>query len=86
MKSLLGGAIETVRIFKMNWKDKSTSSRSFAPIVPSKTFTRFQTKMGKVYTRFQTWTAQKTLPFGAAHTYMAYIRIAPSHPPEELVK
>ena len=33
--------------------------------------TRFQTKMGKVYTRFQTKTAQKTLPDGAAHTYMA---------------
>ena len=36
--------------------------------------TRLQTKMGKVYNRFQTKTAQKTLPFGAAHTYMAYIR------------
>ena len=35
---------------------------------------RFQTKIGKVYTRFQTITAQKTLPDGAAHTYMAYIR------------
>ena len=29
--------------------------------------------MNKVYTRFQTLTAQKTLPFGAAHTHMAYI-------------
>ena len=33
--------------------------------------TRFQTKMGKVYIRFQTKTAQKPLPDGAAHTYMA---------------
>ena len=30
--------------------------------------------MSKVYTLFQTKTAQKDLPFGAAHTYMAYIR------------
>ena len=37
--------------------------------------TRFQTKMGQVYTRFQTKTAQKTQPYGGgAHTYMAYIR------------
>ena len=35
---------------------------------------RFLTKMGKVYTRFLTKTAQKTLPDGAAHTYIAYIR------------
>ena len=39
--------------------------------------TRFQTKMGKMYTRFQTKTAQKTLLFGAAHTYMAFLREAP---------
>ena len=35
--------------------------------------TRFQTKMGKLYTRFQTKTVQ-TLPDGVAHTYIAYIR------------
>ena len=29
--------------------------------------------MSKVYTLFQTKTAQKALPFGAVHTYMAYI-------------
>ena len=29
--------------------------------------------MSKVYTRFQIKTAQKALPFGAVHTYMAYI-------------
>ena len=29
--------------------------------------------MGKMYTRFQTKTAQKTLPDGAAHTYIASI-------------
>ena len=37
-----------------------------------KTHTRFQTKMGTVYTRFQTKTAQKPYPIdGAAHTYIA---------------
>ena len=40
--------------------------------------TQFQTKMGKVYTRFQTKTAKKTLPDGEAHTHIAYIR---EHPP-----
>ena len=40
--------------------------------------TRFQTKMSKVYTRFQSKKAQKILPFRAAHTYMADIR---EHPP-----
>ena len=40
--------------------------------------TRFQIKMGKVYPRFKTKNGAKTLPYGAAHTYMAYIR---KHPP-----
>ena len=44
------------------------------PVVPSKT-TRFQTKMGKVYTSFHTKT--KTLPDGAKHTYIAFIREYP---------
>ena len=39
--------------------------------------TRFQTKMGKVYTCFQT----KTRPGGAAHTYIACIREYPAPPP-----
>ena len=36
--------------------------------------TQFQTKMGEVYTRFRTKKAPKIIPFGSAHTYMAYIR------------
>ena len=36
--------------------------------------TQFQTKTGKVYTRFQTKMAQKSIPDGAAHTFIAYIR------------
>ena len=35
--------------------------------------TRFQTKLSKVYTRFQTNTDLKSFPFAAAHTYMACI-------------
>ena len=42
--------------------------------------TRFQTKMGDVYIRFQTKKAQKTIPFGTAHTYVAYIREYPPPP------
>ena len=45
-----------------------------------KNHTRFQTKMGKVYTCFQTKKAPKTPPCGAAHTYMAYIRKYPPPP------
>ena len=41
--------------------------------------TRFQTKLGKVYTRSQT-KRPKTLPFGEAHTYKAYIREYPLPP------
>ena len=33
--------------------------------------------MGKAHSGFQTKTAQKTLPDGAAHTYIAYIRKCP---------
>ena len=47
--------------------------------------TRFQTKMGKVDTCFQTKTVQKPLPDGAAHTYIAYLREY-SPPPESLLK
>ena len=36
--------------------------------------------MSEVYTRFQTLTAQKTLPFGAAHAYMAFIGEYPPPP------
>ena len=36
--------------------------------------------MGKVYTRFQTKTAQKTLPDRTAHIYIAYIRDYPPGP------
>ena len=37
--------------------------------------TLFQTKMVEIDTPFQTKTAKKNIPFGAAHTYIAYIRV-----------
>ena len=38
--------------------------------------------MGKIYTRFQTkQNGAKTLPFGAAHTHMAYTRDSSPSPP-----
>ena len=43
--------------------------------------TRIQTKIGKVYTRFQTKTAQKAIPFRAAYTYKANVREYPPPPP-----
>ena len=39
--------------------------------------TRFQTKMGKVYNPFSDQNSAKTLPDGAAHTYIAYTREYP---------
>ena len=41
--------------------------------------------MGKVYSRFQTKTAQKTLPEGVAHTYIAYVREFPPPPVPPLI-
>ena len=44
--------------------------------------TRFKTIMVKIYTGFQTKMAQKPcIPFGAAHTYIAYIGEYPPPPP-----
>ena len=37
--------------------------------------------MGKVYTRFQTKTARKPYPNGAARNYIAYVREYPPPPP-----
>ena len=59
-----------------NWNDKYVS---YTPVVPLKT--RFQTNMGKAYTRFQTKTAQKADPNGAAHTDTAYLR---EYPPGDI--
>ena len=60
--------IETINIFL-----HSRSSRSY--------HSRFQTKISKVYTRFQTKMAQKPYPMpGAAHIYIAYIREYPRPP------
>ena len=42
--------------------------------------TLFKAKMVKTDTLFQTKTAKKTIPFGAAHTYIAYIREFPPPP------
>ena len=37
--------------------------------------------MGKVYTRFQTKTAQKAYPNGTARNYITYVREYPPPPP-----
>ena len=42
--------------------------------------TLFKAKMVKTDTLFQTKRAKKTIPFGAAHTYIAYIRESPPPP------
>ena len=63
--------IETIKMF--------VHSRSYP-----ENHTRFQTKKGKLYIRFQTKIAQKPLPDGAAHTYMAYIRQYPPPPAQNM--
>ena len=42
--------------------------------------TRFQTKMGKVYTRFQTKTTQNPTRWGGTYLHGAYMGVPP--PPE----
>ena len=42
--------------------------------------TLFQPKMVEIDTLFQTKTAKKNIPFGAAHTYIACIRDYPPPP------
>ena len=47
-------------------------------------YTRFQTKMCKIYTRFPDRNDAKTLPFGAAHTYyLALYEGVPPGPPHD---
>ena len=57
-----------------SWEFLVGVSRSVPQIL-----TRFQTKMGKIYTRFLSKTAQKPYPMGR-HTYIAYIREYPPPP------
>ena len=42
--------------------------------------------MVKINTLFQTKTAKKNIPFGAVHTYIAYIRDYPPPPPTPRAK
>ena len=46
-------------------------------VVPSKTIPDFRPKMGSVYLFSADQNGAKTLPDGAAHTYIAYIREYP---------
>ena len=56
--------------------------RLYTPIYSSlENCTLFQTKIDKVYTRFLDRNVAKTRPFGAAHTYIKYIRECPNSAP-----
>ena len=57
-----------------------TISTFIHSVVPSKTIPDFRPKWAKSVTVFRPKRA-KTLPDGAAHTYMAYIRKYPPPPP-----
>ena len=57
---------------------------SYIPVVvSSKIISDSRQKWANIYTRFQTKTAQKPLPCGAPHTYMAYVRENPPPLPRE---
>ena len=55
--------------------------RLYAPVVPLKTIPVQCTIMVKIYIRFQTKNGSKTIPFGTAHTYLAYMGEYPLPPP-----
>ena len=61
-----------------------TIKRSYASVVPSETIPDSRKKIGKVYTRFQTKTAQKPHPWGWHIPIMDYIRFYPPPPPTSL--
>ena len=70
-----------IRIFLfLSYSFRIAMIRTFVRFRSSlKSHTRFQTKMGKVYTRFQTKTAQKPYPMGSTYLY-SYIREYPPPP------
>ena len=74
-----------IRIFLfLSYSFRIAMIRTFVRFRSSlKSHTRFQTKMGKVYTRFQTKTAQKPYPMGSTYLY-SYIREYPPPPGTEL--
>ena len=61
LKSIIRIRILLFLAFSFRIKTTNTFINSRSSL---KTHTRFQTKMGKIYTRFQTAMAQKTLPLG----------------------
>ena len=71
----------------VNIKREMVLSPNDEEVASSKKHTQFKTREQKPYpistkmveidTLFQTKTAKKTIPFGAAHTYIAYIREYP---------
>ena len=57
------------------WRDSSPETSGFSNILALRT--QRQIVINWVHTRFQTKTAEKLYPFGAAHDHMTYIRDPP---------
>ena len=69
-------------LFFLSWSSGIETAYTFIHSRSSvENHTRFQTRMGKVYSRFQTEKVQKPYPLRAAHTCMAYIREYLDPPP-----
>ena len=64
-------------LFLLIWNWNNKFAHTLRSRTPLENHTWFETQKSKVYTCFRLFSDQnsaKTLPFGAAHNYMAYIR------------
>ena len=68
-KSISNSHITLCFLFIWNWNDEHTDSQPCSSFL---NHTHFPTKMGKIYTRFQTKTAQNPHPFGGTYLYGLY--------------
>ena len=81
MYTVVGVNIKREMVLSPNDEEVANSSKNIPNSrLECTNHTLFQTKMVEIDTLFQTKTAKKTIPFGAAHTYIAYVRDYPPPP------
>ena len=75
---VVGLNIKVEMVLSPNDKEVANSSKNISNLrLECTNHTPFQIKTVKIDTLFQTKTAKKNIPFGAAHAYIAYIRSTP---------
>ena len=78
MYTVVGVNIKREMVLSPNDEEVANSSKNIPNSrLECTNHTLFQTKMVEIDTLFQTKTAKKTILFGAAHTYIAYVRDYP---------